>query len=473
MLSSDEQALRDSSALALTRAEFAEAAKELFDHLYDSPYLQKHRLALAFVGREIDPRLRSQELRRTLLDAIQAMRPAPRTPAQSPDWRAYRILELRYLEGLTPRQTMEQIALAKSQFYREQARILDALIEHLWTQHQSHFQTGPASTAPERLTKGHPADEERVPRAELVQSEVERLCAHAEWQNVDIGEVLAELQPVVEKVAVAQSVSFQMTPATALCVSRADRVLLRQAILNVITYGLDLACGGGLVIAPLRQQNATGLRILAHPSHSTGSKSGPAPKQRQGIGLQISQQLMRAMGGELVLVPSSDATFGQPTKSAGNDVLAPVQESVSGASWEACLIWPTDTAPIVLVIDDNEHFLQLFRRYLVGYEWQVIGVTDGAQTWRILEEIRPTVIILDVMMPKEDGWAILQRLQATPATYTLPVIICSVLNEPHLAQSLGAAAYLPKPVSQRALLQMLARWQPGAASLPPAHPASP
>ncbi|HRW11097.1 MAG TPA: response regulator, partial [Caldilineaceae bacterium] len=133
------------------------------------------------------------------------------------------------------------------------------------------------------------------------------------------------------------------------------------------------------------------------------------------------------------------------------------------------LIWPTDNAPIVLVIDDNEGLLQLFQRYLAGYVWQVIGVTDGVAARQTLEAIRPTVIILDVMMPKEDGWAIQQWLKATAATATIPVVICSVLNEPQLAQSLGAAAYLPKPVTQRALLQQLARWWPTAASPPSAH----
>lgn len=456
---SHSQPSHDFFAPALNHAEFADAVKEVLDHLYDSPYLQKHRLAELLVDGRLDPRARSQELRRICLNAIQAMRPAPGTPAQSPDWRAYHILELRYLEGLTPRQTMDQVALAKSQFYREQARILDLLIDHLWTHYAAQAQHPlPSANAPEQSDQPAPPVAPGLQRIDLVQEEVARLCAHADWQTINIGEILAELRQVVEGVAVAQAVSLRITSVGELRAPRADRVLLRQAILNVITYGLDLAWGGQLLVTPLQQQNVIGLRVLAQPPPLTAAEAEarPAPKPRQGIGLLISRQLMPAMGGELVL-PANKAE----------------RSAAGGEPWEALLLWPTDATPVLLVIDDNEALLRLFQRYLAGYEWHVIGVTDGGRAWRTLAEVRPTVIILDVMMPKEDGWALLQRLQTTPTTNSLPVVICSVLNEPQLAQSLGAAAYLPKPVSQRALLQLLARWQPGVATPRPTHPASP
>jgi CheY-like chemotaxis protein len=61
-------------------------------------------------------------------------------------------------------------------------------------------------------------------------------------------------------------------------------------------------------------------------------------------------------------------------------------------------------------------------------------------------------------MPKEDGWEMLKELHAREDTREIPVIICSVLNEPELALTLGARNYLPKPVTQQALLQVLSPW---------------
>jgi Amt family ammonium transporter len=123
-----------------------------------------------------------------------------------------------------------------------------------------------------------------------------------------------------------------------------------------------------------------------------------------------------------------------------------------------------------LVIDDNEQFLDLFRRYLAGHPWQVVGAVDGDSARRLAQECRPTVSLLDVMLPKEDGWEILRRWKAEPSTQNLPVIICSVLNEPQVATTLGAAGYLLKPVTQRSLLHALAPWRPEQTTPLSMHP---
>jgi CheY-like chemotaxis protein len=56
-----------------------------------------------------------------------------------------------------------------------------------------------------------------------------------------------------------------------------------------------------------------------------------------------------------------------------------------------------------------------------------------------------------------DGWQVLRGLAGNPATAHIPVIICSVLKEPELAFSLGAKAYLKKPVDRLELIATLAR----------------
>jgi CheY-like chemotaxis protein len=137
--------------------------------------------------------------------------------------------------------------------------------------------------------------------------------------------------------------------------------------------------------------------------------------------------------------------------------------------WSARLVWPVATPHTLLVIDDNQDFVDLFRRYLAGYNWQVIGAVDGVEARQALAEIAPTVIILDVMMPREDGWELLVALRAESLAGSTPIIISSVLNEPRLARTLGAADYLAKPVSQAALLHALAPWSQAGASRLPEH----
>jgi hypothetical protein len=72
-------------------------------------------------------------------------------------------------------------------------------------------------------------------------------------------------------------------------------------------------------------------------------------------------------------------------------------------------------------------------------------------------ETQPDVITLDVMMPNMDGWQVLRALAQNPATAKIPVVVCSVLREPEVALSLGARAYLKKPIDPLMLVETLAR----------------
>jgi CheY-like chemotaxis protein len=133
-----------------------------------------------------------------------------------------------------------------------------------------------------------------------------------------------------------------------------------------------------------------------------------------------------------------------------------------GGEWrshaeEACLRFalPTNEPRTLLAIDDNEGLIRLLRRYLAEHNVQVVEATNGSDALRLAQELQPDAITLDVMMPSQDGWEVLQRLKSEPATQHIPVVICSVLDDPELAFSLGAAAYLKKPVSQADLMEAL------------------
>ena len=119
--------------------------------------------------------------------------------------------------------------------------------------------------------------------------------------------------------------------------------------------------------------------------------------------------------------------------------------------------FPAGVEKVLLVVEDNEAVIQAFRRYLAEYHYQVIGATTGTEALRLAREMSPTMITLDVMIPGQDGWEILHALKHDLATQHIPVIICSVLEDPELARSLGAAAYLRKPVVQADLLATLDR----------------
>ena len=109
----------------------------------------------------------------------------------------------------------------------------------------------------------------------------------------------------------------------------------------------------------------------------------------------------------------------------------------------------------ILVVDDNASLVELFERYLAGQPCHVVQATSAEEGIRIAQSLQPDAIILDVMMPVVDGWQVLQTLHTHPLTATIPVILCSVISDPQLAKSLGAADSLSKPVSRDDFLLVL------------------
>jgi CheY-like chemotaxis protein len=69
--------------------------------------------------------------------------------------------------------------------------------------------------------------------------------------------------------------------------------------------------------------------------------------------------------------------------------------------------------------------------------------------------VQPIAVLVDLMMPGQDGWDLLRALSQRDDTRRLPVIVCSVLQQRELALALGATAYITKPVNSVALVSLL------------------
>jgi len=150
---------------------------------------------------------------------------------------------------------------------------------------------------------------------------------------------------------------------------------------------------------------------------------------------------------------------------AGDDAIVPadlmqalpghVERSVEGGQISLRLRLPCVQSHAVLLIDDNKSIHQLIRRYLSGLPYSVHSAYDAAAGLVMARSEQPEVIVLDIMMPDQDGWELLGRLKRDPITRDIPVAICSVLEQEALAKSLDVAGYIKKPVTQSSLLGFL------------------
>ncbi|HUS14723.1 MAG TPA: response regulator, partial [Chloroflexia bacterium] len=116
----------------------------------------------------------------------------------------------------------------------------------------------------------------------------------------------------------------------------------------------------------------------------------------------------------------------------------------------------------VLVIDDDVSTRDVVTRYLQAEGIQVVSAADGETGLLLARMVRPAVILLDVLLPHVDGWAILAALRSDPELAAIPVVLATILDQPEQGIALGAAEYLTKPIDATRLLTTVRRLSPTA-----------
>lgn len=110
---------------------------------------------------------------------------------------------------------------------------------------------------------------------------------------------------------------------------------------------------------------------------------------------------------------------------------------------------------VILCVDDEAPVLQLFKEWLAGSGYEVLTAESGAEALQSIRTVLPDLILMDVVMPGMDGYALCAQLQAQEETSNIPVVFVSILageRDQARALALGAVDYLVKPMEQKQLL---------------------
>jgi CheY-like chemotaxis protein len=402
--------------------EFVNHIRDALTHLYDHVHLQSHPLADYLAeANGVGQVTRAQKLRRLLLDALEELSPPADACASSDAQIHYSALHYRYIDGLAPEQIGEILAISPRQTYRKIREGIEAVASLLWDRFQLEAKVE-ATVQP-----GAAAD-----RRTLAQATVAYMNTQAHPEALEIGALVAgvikDLHPYCERIGAKIHLNL---PPKSLYIY-ADRTMLRQALLNLLTSGLAQTASPTILVSLLQERDE--LRLSLEIRASVAMKGiSQKTNQREGIGLEVAMRLFELQGCQ-------------------------ISQGSTEEHWQVELTLPLAGPHRVLLIDDMPDMLDLFQRFTAPYAVEVIGAKSVDEATRLLDEFTPSLILLDVMLPRKDGWEFLQTLKANPATSQIPVIICSILNEPDLAIALGADDYLRKPIRQEALLQMLVRW---------------
>ena len=276
----------------------------------------------------------------------------------------------------------------------------------------------------------------------------------------------------VEALVAKKGNRFALDLAPDLGEMRTDAVKLRQCLFNLLGNAAKFT-EGGTVTLRVRRERRQGSDRLTFEVIDTGIGMTPDQvaslferfKQADetttrrfggtGLGLALTKALARLMGGD-VTVTSAEGVGTTFTLALPAILPDPQQEST--------LLSPslTDAEPhgdgrVVLIIDDEASQRDLMVRYLTRQGFAARAVADGRSGIDLARKIRPMAILLDVMMPEMDGWAVLATLKADAITQDIPVVMVSFVADAALGASLGAAGSIPKPVDWPRLRGVLDR----------------
>ena len=239
----------------------------------------------------------------------------------------------------------------------------------------------------------------------------------------------------------------------------ADELRFKQVLLNLLSNAVKFTPDGGSVevraervddeLAVTVSDTGVGVppedRERIFESFQQGGR-GVAREEGTGLGLTLTRRIVELFGGRLWLESGVGvgSTFG---------FAVPLRSGAAvGAEPEA----PESARQTVLLVDDDRASLDLMAAYLASSDLRLERAADGVEGLRLTRELRPAAVVLDIRLPRLDGWQVLHSLREDPQTADIPIVVASVVDERARGLALGASAYLRKPLSRDDLLAALA-----------------
>jgi len=177
-----------------------------------------------------------------------------------------------------------------------------------------------------------------------------------------------------------------------------------------------------------------------------------SPLQRRskgtGLGLPLSQKLAEIIGGRVWI---------NSTLKAGSTFYASIPMVYPDLiSTSPLPVWRLETQKKpVLVVEDSPEIVLVYEKYFEGTSYQMIAVPTLAQAERALMAFKPAALILDILLERENTWGFLATLKQQETTQDIPTLVTTVINNQQKALSLGADAFLIKPIDRFLFLNTL------------------
>ena len=308
---------------------------------------------------------------------------------------------------------------------------------------------------------------------DLSKIEAGRMELHLE--TFPLAPVIEDIAKTIEPMATKNANQIVIDCPSDLGTMHADQTRFRQALLNLAGNANKFTEKGTVTIAA-QPQRLDGRDMITVAVTDTGigmteeqmsrlfqefSQADASTTRKYGgtgLGLAISQHFCRMMGGDITVEskPGQGSIFTirlpRNAQSAETSLTALRGQDRAEAAHQV-----TDEAeePLILVVDDDATMRDLVVRHLERGGFAVVAARSGQEGLRLVRELRPAAVTLDIMMPDLDGWTVLAAIKGDPELASVPVVLMSIVDQKNRGYALGAADYLVKPVDRATLVGTL------------------
>ena len=286
--------------------------------------------------------------------------------------------------------------------------------------------------------------------------------------SFEIEHMIQTIKDVSEPLAAKNDNGFVINLDGAMGSMSQDETKLRQCLTNFLSNGFKFTKNGTVTLDVKSRLDGkiefidfavvdTGAGMSAEgvakvfEEYTQAERSTSANYGGTGLGLPISKKFAEMMGGDVV-VTSEEGKGSVFTLSVPRECPEYNEDEV-----DSNVINLDADDNLVVLVDDDVAMHDLIKRTISKLNLTLIGATNSEKGMELIREVKPKLILLDVLMPGRDGWSLLKECKTDSELKDIPVIMISQLNQSNLAASLGANDYLTKPIDRTHFVNTIQR----------------
>ena len=297
-------------------------------------------------------------------------------------------------------------------------------------------------------------------------------------REVDLAAIIDAAVEIVQAAAAAKRLQLRVEVGVRPALTSGDPDRLQQVIWNLLANAVKFTASGGITVRLVRdrgyrltvEDTGPGIdpRFLPHVFEPFRQADGTASREHGGLGLglAIAKQIVELHGGtiEARSVPGGPGAVFEVCLPS---VVLPATDSDSSRPGSPAHP-PGTVDPLllrdvrVLVVDDEEDARMLMKTALMQYGADVTTASSAAEALALVERARPHVIVSDIGMPRDDGYALIHQLRSRPAALggAVPAVAVTAYASPRdrsATENAGYQAHIAKPFEPSEVAHLVAR----------------